>query len=66
MSLALPPIVSVTVNGTNRNELLPTTTTTNIVMTTNIDSSNNWECLFKPYGTVLKSYHRQMKSLGED
>ena len=60
MSLALPPILSVTVNGTNRNELVPTTTTTNIIMT-NIDSDNNWKCLLKPYGRVLKSYHRQMK-----
>jgi histone acetyltransferase 1 len=67
MSLALPPIGSVTVNGTNRNELVPpTTTTTNIVMT-NIDSDdNNWKCLFKPYGTVLKTYHRQMKSSKEE
>ena len=67
MSLALPPIISVTVNGTNRNELVPTAST-DIVMTTttNIDSNdnNNWECLSKPYGTVLKSYHRRMKSSG--
>ena len=67
MSLALPPIVSVTVNGTNRNELLPTTTTTNIVMTTNIVSDdNNWKCLLKPYGKVLKSYHRQRNIADDD
>jgi hypothetical protein len=46
MSLALPPIVSVTVNGTNRNEFVPTTTTTDIVMTNIVSSNINWECLF--------------------
>lgn len=64
VSLALPPIISVTVNGTNRDELVPTTT--DIVTTTNIDNNDNWKCLSKPpYGKVLKSYHRQ-KSSGEE
>jgi hypothetical protein len=57
MSLALPPIVSVTVNGTNWNELAPTTTTADIVMTNIVSDNNNWKCLLNPYGKVLKSYH---------
>ena len=65
MSSALPPIISVAVNGTDRNELVPTASTdivTTTTTTTNVDGNyNNWKCLSKPYGKVLKSY---MKSSG--
>ncbi|KAL3810022.1 hypothetical protein ACHAXA_006137 [Cyclostephanos tholiformis] len=53
LSLAVPPIASVSINGVDRLELIPTGKST--------IKYNKSECLSKPLGKVLRTYHRKMK-----
>eukprot|EP00571_Detonula_confervacea_P006093 CAMPEP_0172315592 /NCGR_PEP_ID=MMETSP1058-20130122/25683_1 /TAXON_ID=83371 /ORGANISM="Detonula confervacea, Strain CCMP 353" /LENGTH=538 /DNA_ID=CAMNT_0013029697 /DNA_START=1 /DNA_END=1617 /DNA_ORIENTATION=- len=58
MSLAVPPIVSVTINGNSRNELVPTKEGNKA---NDKEESGSLGYLPQPIGQVLKTYHRKIK-----